>query len=141
LAEGELPPLFDITPEKRDQMIEDLVQRITKAGMGTPAILFLSGYKPLGRLGGNALHIFSPFLGVFIPNIDAYGYLLQDPVNLEILIDRLEEIEDERVRQQRALREERRARARERRLRATGRGPDRESPEDAGGEREDQEQR
>lgn len=117
-GQGDQPYLFDITPQKRDEMIEFLVQKIVKAGMGTPAIMFLSGYKPLGRLGGNALHVFSPFIGVFIPNIDAYGYLLQDPVNLEILIDRLEEIEEERGCQQKALRNERRARAKDRKQRA-----------------------
>jgi len=104
-------------------MIENLAQRVTKAGMGSAALLFLSGYKPLGRLGGNALHLFSPFIGVFIPNIDAYGYLLQDPVNLDILLGRLEEIEEERGRQQKAMRNERKARARERKLRAHGLPP------------------
>ncbi len=117
---GELPPLFDMTPERRDEMIEKLAQRITKAGMGSPALIFLEMNKPLGRITGNTLHLFSPFLGVVIPNIDQYGYLLQDPVNLEMLIDRIQEIEEERGRQQKALREERKARARERKLRARG---------------------
>ncbi len=136
MSESQVPPLFDITPERRDKMIEDLAQRITRAGMGTPALLFLSGYQPLGRIGGNILHVFSPFIGVFIPNIDVYGYLLQDRVNLEILLDRIQEIEEERGRQQKAMREARKARARERKLRARGLSP---SAEPGGGTEERQE--
>lgn len=128
MAGNEIPPLFEMTPERRDRMIEDLAQRVFKAGMATPAILFLEANKPLGRLAGNALHMFSPALGVFIPNIDQYGYLMQDKENIEILIDRLQELEDERVRQERALRQERRERARARKLRAKGLLP----PEDSG---------
>ncbi len=131
--EGQVPPLFDITPERRDEMIEDLAQRITKAGMGTPALLFLEAHKPLGRLAGNALHLFSPMLGVFLPSIDQYGYLLQDPQNLEILIMRLQEIEEERGRQQRALRAERKARAQARKMRAGGLDPWGRPPESGGG--------
>lgn len=112
-------------------MIENLAQRLVKAGMGTPALLFLIANKPLGRLGGNALHLFSPFVGVFIPDIDVYGYLLQDPTNLEIFVDRLQELEEERALQQRALRDERKARAKARKARARGLLPP-EGPDGAG---------
>jgi hypothetical protein len=121
--DSQMPPLFDLTPERRDAMIEGLVQRIVKAGMGSPALIFLESQRPLGRIGGNILHILSPFIGVFVPSIDQYGHLLQDPVNLEIIVNRLQELEEERGRQQRALRVERKARARERRLRARGEFP------------------
>jgi len=88
--------------------------------MGSAAILFLEAHKPLGRLAGNALHFFSPPIGVFLPTIDEYAYLLQEPENIEILLMRLQEIEEERGRQQKALRAERKARARERKMRARG---------------------
>lgn len=116
----QVSPLYEFTPEQRDKMLEEVAQRIGKAGMGTPAMIFLESNKPFSRIAGNALHIVSPAVGVFLPNIDAYGALLQDRENVEILISRLQEIEEERGRQQRALRAERKARAKERRLRSKG---------------------
>ncbi|MCL6581966.1 MAG: hypothetical protein K6U08_10245 [Firmicutes bacterium] len=113
----DLPPLDEITPERRDAIIERAAQWLCRAGLGAPAILFIEGNKPFSRIAGNALHLFSPILGVFVPDVDRYGYLLRDPENVEILVHRLQELEEERARQQRLLREERRARARERRLR------------------------
>lgn len=116
----QVSPLFEFTPEQRDKMLEEVAQRIARAGMGTPAMIFLESNKPFSRMAGNALHIVSPAIGVFLPNIDAYGSLLQDRENVEILISRLQEIEEERGQQQRALRAERKARARERKARAKG---------------------
>ncbi len=115
-----VPPLYEFSPEQRDKMLEDVAQRIARAGMATPAMIFLESNKPFSRLAGNALHIVSPAIGVFLPNIDAYGALLQDRENVDMLIFRLEEIEEERGQQQRALRAERKARVRERKLRAKG---------------------
>jgi len=116
----QVSPLFEFTPEQRDKMLEDVAQRIARAGMATPAMIFLESNKPFSRIAGNALHIVSPAIGVFLPNIDAYGALLQDRENVEMLISRLQEIEEERGQQQRALRAERKARARERKSRAKG---------------------
>ncbi len=59
--DSQIPPLFDLTPERRDQMIEGLAQRIVKAGMGSPALIFFESQRPLGRIAGSAIHIFSPF--------------------------------------------------------------------------------
>jgi hypothetical protein len=116
-----VPPLYAFSPEQRDKMLEDVAQRIARAGMATPAMIFLESNKPFSRIAANALHIVSPAIGVFLPNIDAYGALLQDRENVDMLIFRLEEIEEERGQQQRALRAERKARVRERKLRAKGR--------------------
>jgi len=137
LAEGDLPPLFDITPEQRDKMIEDLAQKIFKLGMATPAILFLETHRPFSRIAGNALHVLSPALGTIVPLVDHYGVLLNDPKNLDILIDRLHEMEQERVKQERMLREERRARARARRLKLLGFDPDKPDAPDADRSRQD----
>ena len=115
-----VPPLYEFSPEQRDKMLEDVAQRIARAGMATPAMIFLESNKPFSRIAGNALHIVSPAIGVFLPNIDAYGALLQDRENVEMLISRLQEIEEERGQQQRALRAERKSRVRERKLRAKG---------------------
>jgi len=124
------PPLLDISEEDRDKIIDKIAQWIMKAGMATPAILFLEAHKPLNRVAANVMHLTSPVFGVLAPLWDHYGVLLQDQENLEILISRLEEMEKERADQERALRAERRRRARERRLRILGFDPDADSKAD-----------
>lgn len=128
MAEGDLPPLFEMTAQDRDRFIEDLAQRVFRLGMATPAILFLEANKPLGRLGANTLHLMSPALGVFIPSVDHYGVLFSNPENIDILISRLQEMEHERTAQERQLRQERKARAKARKMKILGFDPDR--PED-----------
>ena len=115
---NEQPPVFDIGPEQRDRMIEEVAQRIFRLGMATPAIIFLDGHRHLGRVAGNALHFISPGLGVFVPDIDHYGAVLQEKESIGILVDRLQELEMERVEQERALRKERKERARARKMKA-----------------------
>lgn len=137
--DSQIPPLFDLTAKRRDEIIEGLVQRIVKAGMGSPALIFLESQRPLGRMAGNVLHVFSPFIGVFLPSVDQYGHLLQDPVNLEIIVDRIQELEEERGRQQRALRAERKARAKERKMKAGGYSPPPEPTASARGDPEGEE--
>ncbi|MEW6032027.1 MAG: hypothetical protein AB1645_03990 [Bacillota bacterium] len=128
-----MPPLFDMTPEQRDQIIESVAQRIFKLGMATPAMLFLEGHKHLGRIAGNTLHVLSPGLGVLFPMVDHYGQILQDKDAVMILVERLQELEEERVRQERALRQERRARALARKRRALGLDPEPGPDAGAGG--------
>lgn len=115
---NEQPPLYNISAEQRDRMIEEVAQRIFKLGMATPAIIFLDGHRHLGRIAGNTLHFFSPGLGVFVPEIDNYGAVLQEKESVGILVDRLQELEMERAEQERALRKERRERAQARRMKA-----------------------
>jgi len=118
------PPLLDISEEDRDKIVEEIAQWIMKVGMGTPAILFLEAHKPLNRVAANLMHLTSPVAGILAPLWDHYGVLLQDKENLEVLISRLEELERERGEQERALRAERKKRARERRRRILGFDPD-----------------
>ncbi len=115
---NEQPPLYNISAEQRDRMIEEVAQRIFKLGMATPAIIFLDGHRHLGRIAGNTLHFLSPGLGVFVPEIDNYGAVLQEKESVGILVDRLQELEMERAEQERALRKERRERAQARRMKA-----------------------
>ncbi|MEX2243000.1 MAG: hypothetical protein WD716_04040 [Fimbriimonadaceae bacterium] len=61
--------------------------------METPAILFLEMNKPITRLAGNALIVFTPFIAPFVgmDNVHNYSRLLMERENVERLILKLEE--------------------------------------------------
>jgi hypothetical protein len=61
--------------------------------MEAPAILFLEMNKPVTRLAGNALIVFTPFIAPFVgmDNVHNYSRLLMERENVERLILKLEE--------------------------------------------------
>ncbi len=85
---------LDITPERRDEMIEWVAQQIHKRGMTTPAVFFIEMNRPLSYIGGQAVHFFSPFVNALFDSKLAteVGHLMSDRKNIDRLIDRLEEL-------------------------------------------------
>ena len=88
-----------LTSERRDQMIEGLSQWIRANGLRSPALLFLEANKPLAPLGSQALLFLQPLLGLVGPAMGwfrddhvfaEYAILLEDSVNIERILDRLE---------------------------------------------------
>ncbi|MHB0885313.1 MAG: hypothetical protein ACYC6V_06625 [Bacillota bacterium] len=85
---------FDITPERRDEMIEWTAQQIHKRGLTTPAVFFIEMNRPISYVGGQAVHFFSPFVNAIFDSKLAteVGHLMSDRKNIDRLIDRLEEL-------------------------------------------------
>lgn len=85
---------FDITPERRDEIIEWAAQQIHKRGLTTPAVFFIEMNRPLSYVGGQAAHFFSPFVNAIFDSQLAteVGHLMSDRKNIDRLIDRLEEL-------------------------------------------------
>jgi hypothetical protein len=90
-----------ITDERREQIIEAMANRIKQFGMVTPAIFFLEANKPISYIGGQAMHFFSPIIGIFFNSFEDYAFFFDDRNNVELLIQRLESIalEEEKERQ------------------------------------------
>ena len=86
---------YEITPERRDEICEILAQRVAKLGMVVPAIFFLEMNRPVSFLGSQAMHFFSPMVGVFVNTFEDYAFFFEDRDNLEMLIKRLEELAEE----------------------------------------------
>ncbi len=82
----------DLTDQQAEEMLTALEAKIRKHRMETPAILFLEMNKPLSRIAGNAMIVFTPFLAPFVgtENVHNYSRLLMDRENVEKLICRLE---------------------------------------------------
>lgn len=95
----------EMTEERRNQLIESIVQKIAQYGMITPAIFFLEMNKPLSYIGSQAMHFFSPIVSVLFSSFEEYAYFFEDRKNVERLIVRLEEVSLEQDRKAKAARE------------------------------------
>lgn len=83
----------DLTEQETEDLVENLAFQIRKRKLETPAILFLEMNKPVTRLAGNALIVFTPFIAPFVgmDNVHNYSRLLMERENVERLILKLEE--------------------------------------------------
>ena len=93
-------PDQDLSTERRDALIEALAQRIESMGLAAPAVLLLEAHKPLSFLGSQALLVLQPLLAfAFGASTSAeYAVLLEEPSNVERLIQRLERQEHDSTR-------------------------------------------
>lgn len=99
--------LESLSPERRDEIINFMAEKITKYGMTTPAIFFFETTRPLSFIGSQMTWAASPVLGIFINerNVEEIALLLEDRTNVERLLQRLEDIEIEAAAKSKAERE------------------------------------
>ena len=93
---------YEITPERRDEVCEILATRIARYGMIVPAIFFLEMNRPISFLGSQAMHFISPMVGVFVETFEDYAFFFEDRDNLDMLINRLEELGQEQEEEEKA---------------------------------------
>lgn len=87
----------EITPERREELLDEVVNVIRRYGLITPAIFFGEMNKPLSFIGSQALHFFTPVIGAFVDEarVTEYATLLEDRNNLEYLLQKLEKAAQE----------------------------------------------
>lgn len=80
---------------RREQLLNDLAQRIERAGMSAAAILFLETYKPLAFLGAQVLWFAQPFLTLGLNENDVrdLAQIIEERDGIEDLITRLETLQ------------------------------------------------
>jgi hypothetical protein len=85
--------------DRRERMIDRLADWILARGLDAPALLFLEASKPLALIGSQMLLLCQPVLGLLGSTLGwfddrrvlaAYAELLEDPSNIERILDRLE---------------------------------------------------
>ena len=86
-----------LPPEQRDALIDACARRIVEYGLETPAIFFLEMHKSLSFLGSQALLFASPCLAPFmgLQRTEEFAALLSDPHNVDLLLDRIEDLSAE----------------------------------------------
>ena len=94
-ATAHLAPDEELTPERRDAIIEAVAERVAKMRLAAPAILFLEMHKPLNFLASQAVTFVSPVFAAFFgaARMDEVAAFLRERENIEALVDRLEELE------------------------------------------------
>lgn len=90
-----LPPQDDdeLTPERRDELINWLLEKIDRWKLYTPAILLVEGMRPLHYIGAQMAFFGAPYLSILGAGElgNEVGRLLSDPKNLDLFLQRLEE--------------------------------------------------
>jgi len=79
---------------RREELIDQLVQTISRHGLRVPAIWLLEVHRPLSFLGGQALLFSQPVLAVFWDDatVRDYALLLEERKNIDCLLERLERV-------------------------------------------------
>ena len=84
--------------EQRDELVEQVAREIELLGMTGPAVHFLEASRPYRALGANAMLFFDPVLrGVFGGELASASEILADDTGIELLIARLEDVDDDDV--------------------------------------------
>jgi len=87
---------FEPSEEQRDELVEQVAREIQLRGLTSSAVLFLEASRPYRALGSNAMLFFDPVLrGVFGGDLESASELMMDETGIELLIARLEEIDEE----------------------------------------------
>lgn len=91
---------FPLEPsdEQRDELVEQVAREIQMRGLTSSAVHFLEASRPYRALGADAMLFFDPVLrGVFGGGLAPASEILADDTGIELLIARLEELDDELV--------------------------------------------
>lgn len=88
----------ELSAEDRDAFIEELAHKVVDRRMETPAIMFLEMHKPISFVASQAAIVASPFLVPLFgrDGVARYSRLFSSRENVELLIQRIEELADER---------------------------------------------
>jgi hypothetical protein len=84
------------TDEQRDELVEHVAREIQLRGLTASAVHFLQASRPYRPLGANAMLFFDPVLrGFFGGDLEQASEILADDTGIELLIARLEDVDDE----------------------------------------------
>jgi hypothetical protein len=93
---GESPK--ESSPSGREDLLDRLARKIVDRGLSAPAVIFLESTKPLNFVGCQALNFLEPLVqSVFgIKSYTEFTQLMENRSNIEKLILKIEELEEER---------------------------------------------
>ena len=87
-----------LSEERKQELIDAMARFVVERGLASPAVLFLELHRPLAFVGSQAGIVFSPFLVALFgfQRVDEYTQLMSERENWDRLIERIEELEEER---------------------------------------------
>ena len=87
-----------LSQEEIDARLDTIARQIVGRRLETPAAMFLEMHKPLSYLASQGLIVAMPMLGPFVghQNVADFSKILSNSANVERLIQRIEELAEER---------------------------------------------
>lgn len=87
-----------LTTGEREKLIDELARKIVDKRMETPAIMFLEVHKPVTFLASQSMLVASPFLVPLFgaDGVQKYSRLFSSADNVELLIERIEEMSEKK---------------------------------------------
>lgn len=104
-----------------DELLAAIAKRVVRMGLAVPAVFFLESTKPLSFVGSQVLVFLEPFVSAFLSvrNYQRFARLMEDRRNLEILIRKVEALDEEtRITEKKRKREEKERKAENKRRKA-----------------------
>jgi len=88
----------DINQERKTEIIHKIAQKVVDLKLTTIAIVMLESSKPLSFVGSQLMVFFQPIFTSVFPLIqyDEFAALLEDRKNVEILIQEIERLDEEK---------------------------------------------
>ncbi len=94
----EIYTVDDIPEERQKELIDKIAKGIVERQMTVPAIVTLQSIKPISFLGSQFMIFAKPIVEMILPiaSYQEVAIMFEDPDNVELLLRRIEELEDER---------------------------------------------
>lgn len=82
-----------------ERIINKVAEHLVQRRLAAPAIFALESMKPLSFIASQGLLALEPFITsvLSIPDYKAFREMLEDRENVETLLQRIEQLEDERL--------------------------------------------
>lgn len=99
----------ELTEERKTELCTKIAERIVNFRLSPVAIILLESIKPLSFLGSQLMVFIAPMVGAFTtsPIYDEMTAFFEDRPNIEMLIQRIEELESERNTKEKELKQAR----------------------------------
>lgn len=106
----------DLTDKRKAELCTKIAEKVVQFRVSPLAIVMIETIKPLSFLGNQLMVFFAPMVGAFTssPIYDEMTAFFEERSNLEMLIQRIEELEAEWVKKKAEIKQERKARRKKR---------------------------
>lgn len=88
----------DIPPERREELMGKIAERIVRMRLTPVAIVMLESSKPVSFIGSQLMVFLQPIITSVFPfrQYDEIAALMEERSNIELLIRKIEQLEDSR---------------------------------------------
>lgn len=107
----------DLTEKRKAELCNSIAEKVVRFRLSPLAILMIETVKPLSFLGNQLMVFFAPMVSAFTssPVYEEMMAFLEERSNLEMLIQKIEEMENEWVKKEKETKEARKKTRREKR--------------------------